>query len=72
MVWWAIINSHLFGPYFFNGEVTGEVIRNFSIEYLHPLLEDVDLETRQRMWLQLDGAPVHYEDKNNFACSISW
>lgn len=24
------------------------------------MLEDVDLQTRERMWIQLDGAPPHY------------
>ena len=32
----------------------------FLRDHLPGLLENVDLTTRQRMWLQQDGAPPHF------------
>ncbi|CAL1678200.1 unnamed protein product [Lasius platythorax] len=59
-VWCGIINGYLIGPYFFDGNVNGENFLEFLRNHLPQLLEDVDLHTRQRMWIQLDGAPPHY------------
>lgn len=59
-VWCGIVNGHLVGPHFFNGTLTGPRFLEFLTDHLPGLLEDLDLHTRQRMWLQLDGAPPHY------------
>lgn len=60
MVWCGIVNGYLVGPYFFDGNVTGQSFLKLLRDHLPLLLENVDLETRQRMWLQLDGAGPHY------------
>ena len=58
MVGCRIVNGYLIGPYFF------DVDRNTCLEllrdHLSRLLENVDLATRQRMWLQHDGSPPHF------------
>jgi len=50
-VWCGIINGYLIGPYFFDGNVNGENFLEFLRNHLPQLLEDVDLRTRQRMWI---------------------
>ncbi|XP_036145999.1 uncharacterized protein LOC118646659 [Monomorium pharaonis] len=59
-VWCGIVNGYLIGPYFFDGNVNGENFLAFLRDDLPQLLENVDLQTRQRLWIQLDGAPPHY------------
>lgn len=59
-VWCGIINGYLIGPYFFNDNVNGGNFLALLRNHLPQLLEDVDLHTRQRMWIQLDGTPPHY------------
>lgn len=59
-VWCGIVNGCLVGPYFFEQNVTGVIFLEFLRNHLHELLEDVDLVTRQRLWIQLDGAPPHF------------
>lgn len=59
-VWCGIVNGYLIGPYFFNGNVNGHNFLELFRDHLPSLIEDVDLETRRRMWVQLDGASAHY------------
>ena len=59
VVWCDIVNGYLTGPYFFDGNVNGAAYLHFLQNELPRLLEDVDLETRRRLWLQHDGAPCH-------------
>ena len=59
IVWCGIVNSYLIGPYFFYGNVDKHTCLEFLRDYLPGLLENVDLATRQRMWLQQDDAPPH-------------
>ena len=60
MVWCGILNGYSVGPHFFEGHVTGRSFLEMLEDDLPELLEDVDLATRRRMWLQLDGAPPHF------------
>lgn len=46
--------------FFFEGTVRGANFLEMLRDHLPLLLEDVDLATRQRMWVQLDGAPPHF------------
>ncbi|XP_031777321.1 uncharacterized protein LOC116415878 isoform X1 [Nasonia vitripennis] len=48
-VWCGIVNGYVIGPYFFNGNVNQHNFLEFFRDHLPGLLEDVDLETRQRM-----------------------
>ncbi|XP_031777035.1 uncharacterized protein LOC116415815 [Nasonia vitripennis] len=59
-VWCGIVNGYVIGPYFFNGNVNQHNFLEFLRDHLPGLLEEVDLETRQRIWVQLDGAPPHF------------
>lgn len=59
-VWCGIVNGYLIGPYFFDGNVDGLNCLQLLRDHLPELLEEVDLNTRSRMWLQLDGAAPHY------------
>lgn len=60
MVYCGIVNGYLVGPYFFDTNVNSHTFLELLSEHFPTLLENVDLETRQRMWIQLDGAPPHY------------
>ncbi|EFN79526.1 hypothetical protein EAI_07953, partial [Harpegnathos saltator] len=46
--------------YIFGGNVNGLNFLVFLKNDLPGLLEDVDLYTRLRMWIELNGAPPHY------------
>lgn len=59
-VWCAIIGDTIIGPFFFDNIVNGRIFLNFLVEELPPLLEDLPLNLRQNMWMQLDGAPCHF------------
>ena len=49
MVWCGIVNGYLIGPYFLDGNVGR-----------HTQSKNVNIATRQRMWLRQDGAPPHF------------
>lgn len=59
-VWGGILGPYLIGPYFFEGPLNGMMFLDFLSQKLPVLLEDVPLNTRRNIWLQLDGAPPHY------------
>ncbi|EZA48045.1 hypothetical protein X777_14421, partial [Ooceraea biroi] len=59
-VWCGIVNGYLIGPYFIEETLNSEVYLHFLRNELPILLENVDLDTRQRLWYQHDGAPPHY------------
>jgi hypothetical protein len=61
-VWCGIIGNKLIGPYFIRGHLNGIKYRDFLEQELPPLLEDVALDVRQRMWFQHDGCPAHYSN----------
>jgi len=53
------VNGFLIGSYFFGGNVTSARYLHLLTNKLPILLEDVDLQTRQRIWLQQDDAGAH-------------
>ena len=59
-MWCRIVNGYLIGPYFLEGNVDRHTHLELLRDHLPGLLENVDLATRQRMWLQQDGAPPHF------------
>lgn len=59
-VWGGIIGNTVIGPYFFNGHLNGPMYLDFLQHQLPGLLQEVPLYTRNRMWLQQDGAPAHF------------
>ncbi|KYN18102.1 hypothetical protein ALC57_09610 [Trachymyrmex cornetzi] len=60
IVWCGILNGNLISPYFFEENVNGNNYLHFLQQRLPALLEDIDLDTRQRMFFQQDGAPAHW------------
>lgn len=59
-VYGGIIGDHVIGPYFFDGNLNGEKFLRFLEQEFLNLLDDVPLDIRNKMWLQLDGAPPHF------------
>lgn len=60
MVWCGIVNGHFIGPYFFEENVNQHTYLRLIRDELPGLMEDVDLQTRRRMWFQQDGAAPHF------------
>lgn len=56
-VWCGIFHNRIIGPYFFNEPLNGPTYLLFLQQQLPHLLAEVDLNERQNMWLQQDGAP---------------
>lgn len=66
-VWCGILNGHLIGPHFFDEVLTGESYLEFLQNHFPYLLDEIDIRTRQEMWLQQDGAPPHFaRDVRNY------
>lgn len=60
IVWCGILDGHIIGPHFFDDNVTGDSYLRMLRDVLPRMLEFVDENTVQHMWLQQDGAPPHY------------
>lgn len=59
-VWGGVMGKHIFGPHFFDGPLDGNKFLSFLRNELFEMLDDIPLETRRKMWFQLDGAPAHF------------
>lgn len=59
-LWAGIIGDVLIGPIVFPQRLNSENYLNFLRNDLNILLEDIDLQTRNTMWFQHDGAPPHF------------
>lgn len=59
-VWGGIVGNDVIGPYFFDENLNGQNFLRFLRFDFQELLENIPLQVRQRMWLQLDGAPAHF------------
>lgn len=58
-VWCGLIGSEIVGPLFYNDSLTGARYQEFLEPLLEEFLDDLDLETRQDVHFQQDGAPPH-------------
>jgi len=58
-VWCGLIDEHLVGPYFYEGNLNGKKYLNFLKNKLPVLLEDLPLSKRKYLLWQQDGAPAH-------------
>lgn len=59
-VWGGIVANCLIGPVFLPPRLNGENYHWFLAHTLPPLLEDVPIAVRRRMWFMHDGAPAHF------------
>lgn len=59
-VWGGIIGQHLIGPYFFEEHLNGMLFLEFLRNHFPVLLQNIPLDIRSTMWLQMDGAPAHF------------
>lgn len=59
-VWCGILGNQIVGPYFFRDSLNGNTYLNFLRNILPVLLQNVNLQVRQDLWFQQDGAPAHY------------
>lgn len=59
-VWGGIVGGYVVGPHFFDGHLNGPMYLNFMQNVLPILLANIPQHTRNRMWLQQDGAPAHF------------
>lgn len=59
-VFGGIVGDHVIGPHFFDGNLNGVTFLRFLKKEFSVLLDDVSLDSRNKMWLQLDGAPPHF------------
>lgn len=59
-VWAALIGNLLIGPIFLPRILNGARFLELLQNELPELLDDVPLNIRLNMWLQLDGAPAHF------------
>lgn len=60
-VWGGIMGSYVIGPYFFEENLNGTTFMDFLANEFPILLENIPLELRRTMWLQMDGAPPHFD-----------
>ena len=62
-MWCGVLGEKIIGPYFFDQALTGDLFLEFLTNKLPGLLENIPLETRRTMFLQLDGCPVYFSIK---------
>lgn len=60
MVWCGIVNGYLIGPYIFEENANKNSYLRLIRDQFPELMEDVNLETRQRMWFQHDKALANF------------
>ena len=59
-IWWGIIHNTLLGPHVKTNRLTGANYRDFLVNTLPVLLEEVPLVVCARTCFQHDGAPAHF------------
>jgi len=57
MVWCGILGHTIIGPFFFDGNVTGQSYLNMLINEICPAIDTLEVPTD---WFMQDGAPPHY------------
>ena len=58
MVWAGMTQTHLFGPYFFDGSVNQNSYLHMINDWLIPQLRNAGIQ--KDVWFQQDGAPAHF------------
>jgi len=59
-IWCGIINDMLIGPVIVEDQMTGDSYLHFLQNDLPEQLEDGPLDTRRHIYLQHNGAQIHY------------
>lgn len=59
-VWAGILNNHLIGPHFIDGNLNGPKYEDFLRNILPTLLQEVPQENINNLYYQQDGAPAHF------------
>ena len=59
-IWAGIVDDNLIGPYLLPERLTGHRYLRFLQRVLPELLEAVLLAVSERIWMQYDGAPLHF------------
>lgn len=59
-VWSGLIGNVLCGPHILPDRLNAPLFYDFLNNNFNNLLEEVPLNIRPQMWIQLDGAPAHY------------
>lgn len=60
-VWGGIIGAYVIGPHFFEERLTGTGFLEFLQNDFPRLIEHLPDAVKNNMWLQLDGASVHFQ-----------
>lgn len=60
MVWAGIIDQHVIGPYFFEGNVNSAAYLDMLNNYALPRLQELGFDFNQ-VYYQHDGSPVHFQ-----------
>lgn len=60
-VWTGIVGTHLIGPHILPNRLNGRDFRQFLTHDFQELTENLPLNLVRDMWIQLDGAPPHWE-----------
>lgn len=58
-VFCGLLNNTVIGPFFFRQNLTGAIYLQFLQNELSEVLDEMPLCVRNKLWFQLDGAPVH-------------
>lgn len=58
-VWCGLLHNQIIGPYFFRENLNAAMYRNFIMNQLSEVLDNLPLSVRRNLWYQLDGAPIH-------------
>lgn len=57
-VWAGIQGPHIIGPFFLDGNLTGESFLQLLLDQISPAITEVARENQQ-IWFQMDGCPAH-------------
>ena len=60
MAWCGILSDTIVGPYFFEDHVNHHTFGGLLDTVVIDFVDDLPLDTRQKIWFQLDGAIAHY------------
>lgn len=67
-VWAAMSSAFIIGPYFFTGNMNGDVYRQF-LDRFHTELDNLFGDEVQNCWFQQDGASSHTARESRTKCS---